>query len=128
MGVDRYPISPRGKSQPTKINGSLWLNIAEPDTNITIGEDCLFATVRFRPSDSHKIIGVATGERINPPADIVIGDHVWLAEDVLVLKGVTIGSGSIVGARSMVTRDLPSNVLAAGSPAKVIREGVRWEE
>ncbi len=54
--------------------------------------------------------------------DIVIGDDVWLATNVTVLKGVTIGAGTVVGTASVVTRDLPPNVLAAGSPARVIRQ------
>ncbi len=52
---------------------------------------------------------------------ITIGDNVWLAGGVIVSGGVTIGSDTVVGAGSVVTRDLPSGVLAAGSPAKVIR-------
>jgi maltose O-acetyltransferase len=53
---------------------------------------------------------------------ITIGDNVWLAGGVIVSGGVTIGSDTVVGAGSVVTRDLPSGVLAAGSPAKVIRD------
>jgi maltose O-acetyltransferase len=52
---------------------------------------------------------------------ITVGDNVWLAGGVIVSGGVTIGSDTVVGAGSVVTRDLPSGVLAAGSPAQVIR-------
>ncbi len=52
---------------------------------------------------------------------ITIGDNVWLAGGVIVSGGVTIGSDTVVGAGSVVTRDLPSRVLAAGSPANVVR-------
>lgn len=52
---------------------------------------------------------------------ITIGDNVWLAGGVIISGGVTIGSDTVVGAGSVVTRDLPERVLAAGSPAKVIR-------
>ena len=51
----------------------------------------------------------------------VIGDNVWLAAHVSVLPGVTIGSGSVIGGHSVVTRDIPPNSFAAGSPARVIR-------
>ncbi|MNS29295.1 putative acetyltransferase [compost metagenome] len=52
---------------------------------------------------------------------IVIGDNVWLGFDVVVLKGVTIGEGAIIGAKSVVTRDIPAWSVAAGNPAKVIK-------
>ena len=51
----------------------------------------------------------------------IIGDNVWLAGNVTVLPGVTIGSGSVIAGHSVVSRDIPSNSLAAGSPARVIR-------
>ena len=52
---------------------------------------------------------------------VEIEDDVWLCEGVTVLPGVTIGRGTIVGARSVVTKSLPSMCIAAGNPAKVIR-------
>jgi len=51
----------------------------------------------------------------------VIGDNVWLTANVTVLPGVTIGSGSVIGGHSVVSRDIPPNSFAAGSPARVIR-------
>ena len=55
-------------------------------------------------------------------ADVYIGDNVWLGYGVVVLKGVTIGENSVIGARSVVTHDIPANMIAAGNPCKVIRE------
>lgn len=52
---------------------------------------------------------------------IVIGNNVWLGFDVVVLKGVTIGDGAIIGARSVVTRDIPAWSVAVGNPAKVVK-------
>ncbi len=54
-------------------------------------------------------------------APVVLEDNVWLAARVIVLPGVTIGKNSVIGAGSVVTRNIPPNVLAAGIPAKVIR-------
>ena len=51
-----------------------------------------------------------------------IGDNVWIGAGVQIMPGVTIGSGTTVGAGSVVTRDIPSNVIAAGNPCRVIRE------
>jgi len=50
-----------------------------------------------------------------------IGDDVWLGYGVVVLDGVKIGSGAVIGANSVVTKDVPENAVAVGSPAKVIR-------
>ena len=53
---------------------------------------------------------------------ITIGDDVWIAANVVVLPGVTIGRGAVIGAGSVVTKDVPAGVLAAGNPCRVIRE------
>lgn len=55
-------------------------------------------------------------------APIFIGDNVWINFNSIILKGVTIGSGSIIAAGSIVTSDIPENSLVAGSPAKVLKK------
>ena len=54
-------------------------------------------------------------------APITLGDNVWLAAGVIVCPGVTIGADTVVGAGSVVTRDLPAGVLAAGNPCRILR-------
>lgn len=55
-------------------------------------------------------------------APIIIKDKVWIGFEVVILKGVTIGEGSVIGSRSVVTKDVPDWTIVAGNPAKVIRE------
>jgi len=55
-------------------------------------------------------------------APIVLEDNVWIGDSALVTKGVTIGENSVVGAWSVVTRDVPANVVVAGNPARIVRE------
>lgn len=97
-------------------------------TSITIGDDVMIATdIEIRADDGHPIFDIRTGKRVNVSRSIVIGNHVWLGLGSCVLGGVTIGDGSVVGMRSVVTRSLPNNVVAAGSPAKVVKRDVAWE-
>ncbi|MFV0393705.1 MAG: sugar O-acetyltransferase [Coprobacillaceae bacterium] len=55
---------------------------------------------------------------------ITIGDNVWLGANVTVLPGVIIGNNSVIGAGSIVSKDIPDNVIAVGNPCKVIRENI----
>ena len=57
---------------------------------------------------------------------VVIGNHVWIAAGAMILKGVTIGDGAVIAAGAVVTKDVPAYCLAAGVPARVIRENVLW--
>ncbi|MHB0704740.1 acyltransferase [Roseomonas mucosa] len=114
--------------QGTKVNSAIWMNLGEADDIIEIGDNCLFANVRFRTSDSHPIYDQNSGDRINHSRPIKIGNKVWIAEDVLILKGAHVRDGSAIGARSLVAGDIPENCIAVGVPARVVRHGIRWEE
>ena len=97
-------------------------------TRISIGNDCMFSDrVGLRTGDMHSIVEADTQVRLNSSADIFIEPHVWLCRGVTVLKGCTVGTHSVVGGFSIVTSSLPAGVLAVGSPAKVIREGITWQ-
>ncbi len=99
---------------------------ANEGKSIKVGQKCLFADVNMRTSDIHSVISTETGRRLNLAKDIEIGDRVWIAERTSVYKGVTIGSGSIVGAHSVVVKSAPRNCTIAGNPARVVRENVSW--
>jgi acetyltransferase-like isoleucine patch superfamily enzyme len=69
--------------------------------------------------------GVDQREVAPPPAQVIIEDHVWSGSRVVVLPGVFIGHHSVIGAGSVVTKDIPANCLAVGNPARVVRKFVR---
>jgi len=59
--------------------------------------------------------------RVGDPRPIIIEDNVWLGINSIVMKGVSIGKNSIIGANSVVVKDIPANVIAAGNPCRVIK-------
>lgn len=90
---------------------------------ITIGDDAWIGPrvqllTPLHPVEDHEMRRQGW-ERAEP---IVIGSNAWLGGGVIVCPGVTIGQNTVVGAGSVVTRDLPEGVLAVGNPARVIRE------
>lgn len=107
-------------------NGTLLC--AESDTYIKIGKHCMFAYgFEIRTGDSHGIFDKNTHERLNPGKSIDIGQHVWLGNRVLVLKGGSIPNGCIVGAHSIVSKPLSKkDALYAGSPVKLLKEDIAW--
>lgn len=101
--------------------------IQEDNMSVTIGKDCMFANrIIVRTSDSHGIYNLDGNERINLPKPVTIGNHVWIAPNTLILKGVTIGDGSIIGSNSVVTKNIPDNCLAVGQPARIVKENIKW--
>lgn len=90
---------------------------------IMLGEYCLLApNVTITASNYGIAQGTPVMHQPKDERDVVIGRDVWLGANVVVLAGVTIGDGAIVAAGAVVTKDLPSQCIAAGIPAKVIGE------
>lgn len=95
--------------------------------NITIDHDCMIARgVCLRSSDMHSIFDISTGKKINKSNDIIVNRYVWLCRNATILKGVTIGSGSVVGCESVLTKNVPECCIAAGNPAKIVKQNIIW--
>lgn len=99
----------------------------EDGVAIEVGEDCMFSNnIIVRTSDAHPIYDIQTDIRLNPPKNVVIGNHVWIAPNTKVMKGAVIGDGAIIGSDTMVSKCIPPNSLAVGHPAKVVKHDVKW--
>ncbi len=116
MGSDNY------------INGNVHIVLSE-EKHLFVGNDCLFSFgIWIRNADPHLIYDCNNMKRINPTKSIYIGDHVWLGQSAMILKGTQICSGCIIGAMSVVSgKRISSNSLYAGNPAKKIKENIFWD-
>lgn len=98
-------------------------NFIFASANIQIGEDCLIAPFVYIVDSDHRI---AKGQKINLQGNstkaITIGNDVWIASNVTILKGVNIADGAVVAANSVVNKDIGANEIWAGSPAKKVGE------
>ena len=102
--------------------------VAQGGSAVVFGRDCMVAYGSdIRCSDGHSVIDVATGQNLNPAADVLVGNHVWIGIQSQVLKGVTIADHAIVAARSVVTRSIAGGTIVAGNPARPIRTGITWD-
>lgn len=77
----------------------------------------------LREKDYQIVLGLLGGERADIARDAIkIGDHVWIGFNAILMKGISVGKGSIVAAGSIVTSDVPENTIVAGSPARVVKD------
>lgn len=127
------------------INGEQKLN-----PELTIGNDCNFGAYNHITCTNRVIIGdgVLTGKwvtitdnshgdtdietlqvcparrPISSKGPVIIGDNVWIGDKVTILPGVTIGEGAVVAANAVVTKDVPAYSVAAGNPAKIVKQNI----
>ena len=92
------------------------------DTHIYVGDYTMFAPHVTLATAGHSILPELREQAYQYNAPIRIGRNCWLGAGVIVLPGITIGDNSVIGAGSVVTKDIPANVVAYGNPCKVIRE------
>ena len=91
------------------------------DTYIRVGDNCMFGPSVVIATAGHPILPALREQGLQYNAPVRIGKNCWLGAGALVMPGVTIGDNSVIGAGSVVTRDIPSNVVAAGNPCRVLR-------
>ncbi len=98
--------------------GCVMLDVAK----VTIGDNVLFGPNVCIYTAGHPIHPEIRNSGYEYGIPIVIGDNVWIGGSSVILPGVKIGSNTVIGAGSVVTKDIPDNVCAAGNPCRVIRE------
>jgi len=125
LGSGAILIQPRSRyalieiGNDNRFNNNITLCANE---RITIGHMCQIGDqVAIYDCDFHEINPSTRDRSYGPTSPVVIGNNVWLGSRVIVLKGVTIGDNSVVGAMSVVTKSIPANCVAAGIPARIIR-------
>lgn len=83
--------------------------------------------ITVRNHDSHRVLNPETKQVLNKPKDIVLGKHVWVAQNATILKGCHIADDSVIGFGSIVTSSCEPGSIMVGIPAKVVKEGITWD-
>jgi lipopolysaccharide O-acetyltransferase len=143
--IEAHPLNPLSKNiclifgNNVEINDYVHIVASQ---SVKIGNDVLMASKIFISDLNHGCYDSESLEQSSPdtkPNDrpfsakpIIIEDNVWIGESVSILPGVTIGKGAIIGANSVVSKDIPQFVIAVGTPAKAIKKynfnKKRWEK
>jgi len=105
--------------------------ICEQNGHVFIDDDCLFSDgIILQCGDGHGIISLLEKNLINSGRSVInIGKHFWCGRNANIItssKYLNIGSGSILGFGSILTKSMPENSIFAGNPAKIIRDNVSW--
>lgn len=108
---------------------------ANSGKKIIIGRDCMFShDIDMWAGDGHSIFDVTTGQNINSVYEkqlphrnaIIIGEHVWVGKGAFIMHGTNIGTGSLIGAKSVVKGQFPNNCTISGNPARLVRKNCAW--
>ena len=109
----------------TTVGDNFFLNVngkLMDSGKITIGNNVFIAPNVCIITEEHAMDVEQRIQGLEYTHPVTIGDNVWICAGALVLPGVTIGEGSVIGAGSVVTKDIPAHCLAVGNPCKVIRK------
>ena len=97
-------------------------NVVILDTSrVELGENCFIAPGCVLACAGHALDASQRGDGISTSKPITIGKNVWIGANCTICPGVTIGDNTVIGAGSVVTKDIPSGVVAVGNPARVLR-------
>ena len=92
------------------------------DGNIHIGDKVMFGPNVTIITAAHPVLPELRSRGLQYNRDVRIEENVWIGAGVIIMPGVTIGKNSVIGAGSIVTRDIPENVVAVGNPCRVMRQ------
>lgn len=92
------------------------------DGNIYIGDKVMIGPNVMIATANHPVNAKLRGRGLQYNRDVRIGENTWIGGSVSIVPGVTIGANTIIGAGSVVTKDIPDNVVAVGNPCRVLRE------
>lgn len=108
--------------------GGVHMQLHEDNTEITIGDNCMFSfNITFWSSDMHSILN-SDGDVVNFCKYIKIGNHVWLGANATICKNTEIADNCIVGTQSVVAgKFITQNCVLAGNPARIVRHNVNWD-
>ncbi|MEY3130582.1 MAG: hypothetical protein RLY12_954 [Verrucomicrobiota bacterium] len=125
LGDGAVRIKARGRAASIVVGeGTSFSNNVQvyAEDSVTIGARCLIGdAVLIYDSDFHDLSPDDRRHGVAAKAPVVLEDNVFVGSRAIILKGVTIGKDSVIGAGSVVVRSIPPGVIAAGNPAKVIR-------
>jgi acetyltransferase-like isoleucine patch superfamily enzyme len=126
LGTGEIMLQARTPDSEIRIGNNNWFNnntMLCALGSIRIGNDCQIGDlVSIVDADFHETNPATRNRSPGEVKPIVIGNNVWIGSRAMILKGVTIGDNSVVGAMSLVTREVPPNCIVAGVPAKVVRQ------
>lgn len=103
----------------------------EPNLEIHIGNDCMFAhNIMLRSSDGHTVYDIETKEILNKPekVSITIGNHVWVGHGATILKNSKVSDNTVIAKSTLVNKKFEeTNIILAGQPAKIVRKNINWD-
>ena len=105
------------------------VRVVTNNSDLFVGRDVMFShDIEVQTCDQHSVIDLDKMQELNSCQrnSITLKDHVWIGKKAMILKNVTLGQGAIVGAGSVVTKNIPDFTAVGGNPAKTIKNNVSW--